>query len=290
MKNLICVILVITTSIIAQQKDFPKLTGPYLGQKPPGLTPKIFAPGIVSTKDYREFSGTFTPDGTEYYFFRFAGGAGMMVTRLKNGVWMAPEPAEFNTQYIDNEPHITPDGKFMFFNSIRPYSGSRDERRPTQIWFMEREGTGWSEPNHLCEGMFATSTNDGTIYLNRGITKLVNGKLETIREIAGALSVPPDGWKRGNHSSIAPDERYLIYDSQPSSGDWKSDWNLFVCFRQADGTWSKSFDLSAKLDLLGGEMLATITADGKYLFFCNRGDIYWVDAKVVEELKPKELK
>jgi len=24
------------------------LTGPYLGQKPPGMTPEIFAPGIVS--------------------------------------------------------------------------------------------------------------------------------------------------------------------------------------------------------------------------------------------------
>jgi len=25
----------------------------------------VFAPGIVSTKEHREFSGTFTPDGRE---------------------------------------------------------------------------------------------------------------------------------------------------------------------------------------------------------------------------------
>ena len=30
----------------------------------------MFAPGIVSTKERREFSGTFTPDGREYYLFR----------------------------------------------------------------------------------------------------------------------------------------------------------------------------------------------------------------------------
>ena len=32
----------------AQQDDFSVLKGPYLGQKPPGLVPEIFAPSIVS--------------------------------------------------------------------------------------------------------------------------------------------------------------------------------------------------------------------------------------------------
>ncbi len=287
---IIILLLAIAISVNAQKTDFPKLTGPYLGQTPPGMIPEIFAPGIISTNEHREFSGTFTPDGMEYYFFRFADGAGMMVTRLRNGEWTVPEPASFNTDYIDNEPHITPDGKFLFFNSIRPYPGSPEKRRTTQIWFMERAGTGWSDPKHLCEGMFATSTKAGTIYLNRGITRLEDGKLTPILKIDGALNKPPDGWKLGNHSSIAPDEDYLIYDSQPTGGDWDSDENLFVCFRKEDGSWSESFDLSAELDLLGGEMLATITADGRYLFFCNQWDIYWVDAQIIEELKPKEIK
>ncbi len=33
----------------AQNEKFPVLKGEYLGQKPPGTTPEIFAPGIVST-------------------------------------------------------------------------------------------------------------------------------------------------------------------------------------------------------------------------------------------------
>ena len=34
--------LIFVVQIIhAQQSDFPKLTGPYLGQKPPGMTPEI---------------------------------------------------------------------------------------------------------------------------------------------------------------------------------------------------------------------------------------------------------
>jgi hypothetical protein len=37
-----------TTIIFSHPGDFHKLIGPYLGQKPPGLTPEIFAPGMVS--------------------------------------------------------------------------------------------------------------------------------------------------------------------------------------------------------------------------------------------------
>ncbi len=282
--------LVIEAVMEVIKKNSAALKGPYFGQKPPGMTPEIFAPGIISTEEYREFSGTFTPDGREYYFFRFADGAGMMVCKLLKEGWTAPEPASFNSEYIDNEPHITPDGKIMFFNSNRPFPGSVGERRPTQIWFMERLGDGWGKPKHLCEGMFATSSINGNIYLNSGVTKLENGKLAPVREIIGALNAPSDGWNRGHHSSIAPDDSFLIYDAQRSGGEWDSEENLFICFRMEDGTWSGSFDLGSKLNLPGGKMLATISPDNKYLFFCNRGDIYWVDIKIIEDIKSEELR
>ena len=263
------------------------IKGLYFGQKPPGLQPEVFAPGIISTEENREFSGTFSPDGKEYYFFRFADGAGMMVCKLLNEGWTAPKPASFNTEYIDNEPHITPDGKIMYFNSNRPYPGSKEKRGPTQIWLMERLGDSWGEPKHLCEGMFVTSSKNGNIYLNLGVTKLDKGKFAPFQEIVGALNSPPAGWKRGHHSSIALDESYLIYDSQKSGDEWDSDENLFICFRKEDGTWGESIDLGSKLNLPGGKVLATISPDNKYLFFCNSGDIYWVDAKIITELEPE---
>ncbi len=39
--------------------DFPLLKGPYLVQKPPGMTPKIFAPEIIST-GYRGLHKSFS--------------------------------------------------------------------------------------------------------------------------------------------------------------------------------------------------------------------------------------
>ena len=46
-----------------------ELYEPYLGQNPPGLTPELYAPGIVST-EHHEFGITFSPDGKEIFFTR----------------------------------------------------------------------------------------------------------------------------------------------------------------------------------------------------------------------------
>jgi hypothetical protein len=51
----------------AQNERSPVLKGEYLGQKLPGTTPEIFAPGIVSTTQ-GEFNAAFSPDGKEFYF------------------------------------------------------------------------------------------------------------------------------------------------------------------------------------------------------------------------------
>lgn len=59
--------IVIVVSGHAQKDDSAVLKGPYLGQKSPGMTPEIFAPGIVSTKAC-ELHGAFSPDGEEFFF------------------------------------------------------------------------------------------------------------------------------------------------------------------------------------------------------------------------------
>ena len=59
MKRIIYYILAMLlagSGILAQDDDFPKLTGSYLGQQPPGMTPEIFAPGLVSTEQGFEFA------------------------------------------------------------------------------------------------------------------------------------------------------------------------------------------------------------------------------------------
>jgi hypothetical protein len=46
----VMILLVIILSNSTQQTDFPVLKGPYLGQKPPGMKPEVFAPGMYSNR------------------------------------------------------------------------------------------------------------------------------------------------------------------------------------------------------------------------------------------------
>jgi hypothetical protein len=65
------VLILVVRSSFGQQ--FTDLQGDYVGQTPPGDTPVVFAPGIVSTVYMEHSAPTFSPDGNEV-FWRVAKG------------------------------------------------------------------------------------------------------------------------------------------------------------------------------------------------------------------------
>lgn len=110
------------------QEDFPVLKGPYLGQKPPGTTPEVFALGIVSIKVSEDTNCTFFPDGNEFYFTRVSGDPEIpkiMISRRTKKGWTAPEVAPFSGRHFDFGPHISPDGKYLFFASEGGIPGNK---------------------------------------------------------------------------------------------------------------------------------------------------------------------
>ena len=81
----------------------------------------------------------------------------------------------------------------------------------------------------------------------------------------------------------ARDGSYLIFSrSHPVYT-----YQLFISFRRPGGTWNEAINLSEALNhpySLNGR----VTPDGKYLFFTGRNGVdYWVDASVIEALRPK---
>jgi hypothetical protein len=85
------------------------------------------------------------------------------------------------------------------------------------------------------------------------------------------------------HPCIAPDSSYIIFDIQHENS------KLFVCFKGKMGEWREAIDLT-RHGLHPGARNASISPDGKYLFYGYEGDIWWVDASILEKIKPKELK
>jgi len=255
------------------------LQGFYMGQTPPGDKPIVFAPGIVSTRGNYEFCCTWSPDGREFYFNRM--GIGVMICRWEKDGWKASELAPFCQRYPGAfEPHITHDGKKMFFG----IGGD--------IWVMEKTSTGWSEAKKLFPGMYATTTIDGTIYLTDISTQKEYGRI-VFRQLVDGLYSDPIVLEGGvnlpagsAHPCIAPDGSFIIFDSLiPSDKEGDEQTDLFISFRQEDGSWGKAINLGDKINTPGGNICASLSPDGKYLFYLANRDIYWVSTKFIERLR-----
>jgi Tol biopolymer transport system component len=295
MKKLILISCLLATAITtnAQQTDFPKLTGPYLDQKPPGMTPEIFAPGIVST-ELHEFACSFTPDGKEFYFSRRdfeKNEVGVFFTKLTKDGWSIP------TEFIEMacyEPLVTPNGKRLYFSEM----GVKDNKLQMVIWYLERNEQEWSKPISAGEflspdkAMYISVANSGNIYTTNitggmgnaklAVSQFVDNKNSELRNIGPFFN---DG-KNEMYPFISPDESYLLFCHPVSQLD---DGNgIYVTFNVGNGKWSepKYVDLGMKAGT------PYVSPDGKYLFFTSgerrKGDIYWVSSKIIEELRPRE--
>jgi len=254
------------------------LYGPYLGQKPPGLIPQKFAPGIVSSYGAIELSCTFSADGKEIYFQR--DGTGIMVSKLTEKGWDAP----VKTNISGGEVYIWPKNGKMYLNVRMPQPDGSILRG---IGVIEKSGKEWGKPTYLVPGMFATLSDNGTLYttdVSRG------GKLSRYKLIEGKYTEPEpidsetDSQYFNAHPCVAPDESFIIYDSQRPGNHALVD--LYITFREEDGSWTKAINLGKEINMPGINQGPLLSPDGKYLFYNCHNDIYWVSSEVIKKLNP----
>ena len=109
----------------------------------------------------------------------------------------------------------------------------------------------------------------------------------------GTYQAPEVVISPGAHPWVAPDESYLVFDRY-SIADGAQTSRLFVSFSRKDGSWSEPVDLGNGINATGTELIAKVSPDGRHLFFQRKvngnTDIYWVDARVIEAVRPTELR
>ncbi len=246
----------------------------YLGQVPPELTPQVFAPGIVSIPDTTDYAGSFSPDGTEFYFTRGTeSGQNLYETHLSDGVWSEPAPVVFSAGYDAHEPHVTFDNHTLYFGWFRPLPPEEKNAEEYGILATDRTAGGWSEPRYVGAGMAVSSDRSGQLYVTDFKTRrvgqvgLADGRFTDWQSIS-----------TGAHPCIAPDGSYLIYDRDGT--------HMYVRFRLSDGTWGAQKDLTQHgFPVKSG--IASISPDGQYLFYGYQGDLYWVSTELIANLKDK---
>lgn len=284
----------------------------------PGIEPVVFAPGIVSSDNQEHSAPAISPGGKEIYWslwpLPYAPEKPQVIkfVRYKNGTWSDPEIAPFSGKYSDGSPCFSPDGKRLYFCSRRPLEKGNEPKSDADIWFVERSGEGWKEPEHpgftinsdrfvyslsiaqngnlyFCAGYQVNGISDGSVDIF--ISRMENGEYATPERMSEIINTPQD---REAYPFIAPDESFLIFvsDTRQFSSDGKflgGDSNMLISFRNEDGSWEEPVDMGKMFNEKKARFPG-ISPDGKYLFFTrfadeSNEDIFWVDASVIKELK-----
>jgi Tol biopolymer transport system component len=263
-------------------------------------TPQLFASGVISGP-MDNGSPTFSPDGKTLFFTRSGDSQTptIMESTLTPHGWSLPIPAPFSGEWNDQHPAFSPDGRFLVFVSTRPFEGA--EGRVANLWRVQREGSGWSKPEHLPAtvnigpAIFAPSVAaDGSIYFLK-IDK-ENGKrifqLYRSRFSNGAYALA----EKLSFSSpatadvdpeVAPDQSFLVF---ASSGRRKGDTNehLYIVRRSGKGWGSVSPLHYAGERASSNDNEPRIGRDGRTLYFAsdrNGGnEVWWTrDLRLVTE-------
>jgi Tol biopolymer transport system component len=175
------------------------------------------------------------------------------------------------------------------------------------ICLVEKISTGWSDPYHPGDPLnsdkseqWPSISRNGTVYfvspdIEGGYgaqdiyrSRFTNGQYEKPENLGGSINTE----SMETSPYIAPDESYLLFSSFRPDG--YGDFDIYVSYRNKDGTWTKAKNLGETINSPARESPLVVSPDGKYLFFMSRrngiGEYYWVDASFMEDLRKEALK
>lgn len=267
----------------------------YLKQKPPSTVPEIFAPDIISKEGEYEFGSVFNRDATEFFYgVAVNGKEEIRYSKLIGNDWSKPKTILTHKQYGYNDPFLSPDENRLYFISRRALDGL-GKPKDYDIWYVERIDNQWSDPlnagpkiNSDGNEYYISFTNDGTMYFSSNKVAS-NFDIYSSKFLYGEFqkAIPPsDSINTPAYEAdvfIAPDESYIIFCATRQDGLGRGD--LYISFKNTDGTWSKSINMGERINTKNHELCPFVSNDGKYLFYTSNEDIYWVSAEILENYK-----
>jgi WD40 repeat protein len=284
-------------------------SSPYFGQPVPGMTPAVFAPGIVST-DAVELNTVFTPDLKEMFFARAIDGvASIFHSRLVDGAWSTPRelllfPGGARALAVDMA--VSPDGSELYFLGNYQPPDSTGAPNP-DIWRSRRVNGTWATADKVpapistdASEVYPVIVADGSMYFlsNRpggmGRISLYRAQRLADGSFAAPVLLPaPINHEAGiGDTFVSPDEKLMVFGSSRPPGIGAGD--LFVSFRRPDGSWGEPTHLGSTVNTEISDFCPFVTPDGKYFFFSRRqttagtataGDVYWMDATFLEQFR-----
>jgi len=287
----------------------------YLGQKPPGETPELFAPSIVNTDDI-EINTVFNSSFTEVFFTRIIDGSFVIHhSELIDSNWTVTQPIQMfanqDEKSVAIDPSITQDGTTMYFlginhedyskNSLPDIYKSQKIQGKWQIaskveYPISTEEYAESYPVVVADGSLYFESDRPGGYGKRDIYRaqyLGDGKFDAPVNIGSEVNSE----KNERSTYVSPDENYLI-----TANTYTDEKGFAISFKE-NNKWQTPiyFDLGEPLDEDWIYFCPYMSPDNKYFFFSKRysnppesgwkgvtkGEVYWVNASSIFNLKKK---
>jgi hypothetical protein len=265
----------------------------YFGQTPPGNTPQIFAPGIVSIPNRNEAVITFSPDGASVFFYiqKYPGPGNpyTMYATYTSNHWTTPDTIPFTVGRSTGEPSFAYNGNrvYMFATNAINQVGIAD------LSYSEKQGANWSNPislgnppNSEAYQYHPCMVGDTSIYFSSNAGDICRCQYDDgTYQSRVILPVPINhiGAPTWGDPYVSADESYMILKSIREEGYGQND--LYIAFKKTDGTWTNPKNLGNIINTPGDETSGDVTPDGLCMTYGRNNDLYWVSTGFIDSLK-----
>lgn len=224
---------------------------------------------------------TFTPDGKRAFWTEWDGAWGSKRTQrviytaeLRNETWTNPVPAPFSKQYSDEDPYVSPDGRWLYFVSERP-ANDADEEPDADIWRYSLIEEGRLE--HLSVNSEAAEyspviTSSGALYFASARDGGPGqGDIYRAAPIEGGFAPaeilgPTINSQNGEWNLwVSRDESEMIFEASSRSTNVSESGDLYYSWRTPAG-WTVPVPI-ATLNSASSELVPRLHPDGDTLYY-----------------------
>ena len=287
----IILVMLLSAGGAAAQTQLP------FAKSPPGKTSEIFAPGEASRPDRYEYCAAITQDGRTLYFgVELGTHAEIRTARWEGDGWSDSTAFLTHDRFSHGDPVLSLDGTRLYFISNRPLESGGGEKKDFDIWFVEREDDGWSEPRNLGPTVNSDFDEYNTSFAASGRIYFSSDRLAGERR--GNFDVSSSEFRNGTFldpepvpgelntvhyeadAYVTPDESMLVFASQRPDGLGRGD--LYVSRRLENGDWGPGRSLGSTVNTEGHELCPLLIGGGRYLLFTSEKDLWWIDGAATE--------
>lgn len=242
-------------------------------------------------------SVSFSPDGSRMYCTLFhqmmrqhAGDTSKAYPEVAiyeavktGGEWGDPVLMSFSGEYEDYEPTVSPDGNYIFYNSKRPLSKGGKASEKNNIWYVQKNGAGWSEPRYYSAANttdfgedYPAITKNRTVYFMKEMPSPLSDTISRWRIYAAdfpgsgtAAATPVFGNESGMEQGdpwVDPDETYLIFTMFDIGKGWDKTCDLYISFRR-NNKWSAPMPLDDLNTANAPDYAVAVSPDEKWIYY-----------------------